>query len=65
MEARFLKIRITGRSIWAGGWSENKPHLLNKLNYSPWDIPLIGKVGAVVLEVRETTYRKIGQLASA
>ena len=24
---------IFGREVW----SENKPHLLNKLNYSPWD----------------------------
>jgi len=30
--------RFSGRSIGAGVWSENKPHLLNKLNYVPWDV---------------------------
>ena len=34
-----MKITLSGRSIWAGVWSESKPHLLNKLNYSPWDVP--------------------------
>jgi hypothetical protein len=28
---------ISGRNIWAGVGSENKPHLLNKPNYVPWD----------------------------
>ena len=32
------KNNISGRSIWAGVWSESKPHFLNKLNYSPWDV---------------------------
>jgi hypothetical protein len=32
------KSNISGRRIWAGVWSESKPHLLNKLNYVPWDL---------------------------
>jgi len=35
-------LKSTGRSVWAGVWSENKPHLLNKLNYIPWDVRLAG-----------------------
>jgi hypothetical protein len=30
----------------AGVWSESKPHLLNKLNYSPWDVPICERIAA-------------------
>jgi hypothetical protein len=34
-----VRLQSTGRSIWAGVCSESKPHLLNKPNYVPWDVP--------------------------
>jgi hypothetical protein len=34
-----LKLMTSGKSIGAGVWSESKPHLLNRLNYVPWDVP--------------------------
>ena len=42
---------LSGRNIWAGVWSENKPHLLNKPNYAPWDSPPPLRVAAKVRSV--------------
>ncbi len=36
--AEISRSTTSGRNIWAGGCSEIKPHLLNKLNYIPWDV---------------------------
>ena len=33
-----MENKISGRRIGADWW-ENKPHLLNKLNYDPWNVP--------------------------
>jgi hypothetical protein len=37
---------ISGISIGVGVWPESKPHLLNKLNYVPSDVPLSERIAA-------------------
>ena len=40
------KNKISGSNIWAGVWSEGKPHLLNNLTTPPGTSPVCERIGA-------------------
>jgi len=53
-----LGSEIVREIIWAGVWSETKPHLLNKLNYVLWDVPRIRQDSINASSVKVGAWRK-------